>query len=538
MKFLKQIMPLIVAAPFVHSCEFYRPAVSIEEYRHYVEAFNANDDELYKSGEYPNEKAWEFMAANIPLFDCPDKQLEETYYFRWWSYRKHIRRTPEGYIITEFLPDVPWAGPYNAISCPAAHHFYEGRWLKNDLYLRDYARFWLKHSGREALRSYSSWIADAIMNFDHVHPDKGFLYELLPHLEWNFAEWKHTRLDSTGLYWQLDDRDGMEMSISGSYGTPNGYGYRPTINSYMYGDASALASMAESFGMTEISWHYRTLANKIRDNINDWLWDGEAMFYKVIPMNYGNRFSDARELHGYTPWYFNIPNEGKAAAWKYLMDPNHFHAGGYGLTSAEQSHPLFKIAYTGHECQWNGPSWPFATSVTLTGLANYLNNEPGEGIISHTDYFTLLSDYSRSHRIIWDDGSSQPWIDENINPFTGDWISRTRLKSWKDGSWDPEKGGIERGKDYNHSTFADLVISGLIGIRPDSGNTLTINPLVPQGKWDYFCLEGVPYKNRSLTLFYDATGKRYKRGKGFFVYIDGKQMYRSENYGKVTITLQ
>ncbi|MFQ6929240.1 MAG: MGH1-like glycoside hydrolase domain-containing protein [Parabacteroides merdae] len=32
----------------------------------------------------------------------------------------------------------------------------------------------------------------------------------------------------------------------------------------------------------------------------------------------------------------------------------------------------FKVAYEGHECQWNGPSWPYATSMTLVGLANFV----------------------------------------------------------------------------------------------------------------------------------------------------------------------
>jgi len=536
MNFSKQILLLVALTTFICSCESYRPVLNIEEYKHYVDAFNANDNELYQLGKYPNDKAWEFMAQNIPLFDCPDKQLEETYYFRWWTYRKHIRQTPEGYIITEFLPDVYWAGPYNAISCPAAHHFYEGRWMRNDVYMRDYARFWLKGSGRDAIRSYSFWVADAMMNFDNVHPDNEFLQELFPELEWNYAEWERAKLDSTGLFWQYDDRDGMEVSISGSYGTPRGHGYRPTINSYMYGDASALTSIAGRLGWTEKSGYYRTLANKIRNNINNRLWDNEALFYKVIPMNYGNRFSDVRELHGYTPWYFNIPNEGKATAWRYLMNPEHFYAL-YGPTVAEQCHPLFTIAYTGHECQWNGPGWPFATSVTLTGLANYLNFEPDETIISRKDYLTLLSNYSRSHRITWEDGSSQPWIDENLNPFTGDWISRTRLKTWKNGTWAPEKGGVERGKDYNHSTFVDLVISGLVGIRLESGNVLTVNPLVPNGEWEYFCLEGVPCKGRLLTVYYDATGERYKRGRGFFIYVDGKQVHHSNDYGKVTVEL-
>jgi len=59
----------------------------------------------------------------------------------------------------------------------------------------------------------------------------------------------------------------------------------------------------------------------------------------------------------------------------------------------------------------------------------------------------------------------------------------------EDMGWPEGKGGQERGKDYNHSTFCDLVISGLIGLRPQDGNTVTVNPLVPQEQWDWFCLD-------------------------------------------------
>ena len=57
----------------------------------------------------------------------------------------------------------------------------------------------------------------------------------------------------------------------------------------------------------------------------------------------------------------------------------------------------------------------------------------------------------------------------NIFRFLGDWISRTILKRWQKEKndqgeeWPINKGGKERGKDYNHSTFCDLIINGLIG---------------------------------------------------------------------------
>ena len=48
----------------------------------------------------------DWMAKNVPRFDCPDKEIEEIYHFRWWTFRKHVKETPDGFVITEFLPKV------------------------------------------------------------------------------------------------------------------------------------------------------------------------------------------------------------------------------------------------------------------------------------------------------------------------------------------------------------------------------------------------------------------------------------------------
>ena len=130
-----------------------------EAFRHYVDAFNRNDNELYVQ-HIPNAAAWEFLKANIPLLDCPDKEIEEIYYFRWWTFRKAIKQTPDGFIITEFLPAVGWAGKHNSINCAAGHHLHEGRWLNDPKYLDDYSLFWFRKGG--SVRSYSFWAADSL----------------------------------------------------------------------------------------------------------------------------------------------------------------------------------------------------------------------------------------------------------------------------------------------------------------------------------------------------------------------------------------
>jgi hypothetical protein len=311
----------------------------------------------------------------------------------------------------------------------------------------------------------------------------------------------------------------MEVSICGS-------GYRATINSYMSAEAKAIAMISQLSGRPEARI-FTEKSTQIQTGMLETLWDDEAEFFKVLPRKENALLCDARELHGYTPWCFNLAGVEYARAWKYLMNPAHFYAP-FGPVTAEQNHPDFRISYEGHECQWNGPSWPFATSVTLTGLANLLNTQE-QNYISKNDYFKLLQIYTLSHRLTKDDGAVVPWIDENINPFTGDWISRTRLKTWKNGTWSDEKGGVERGKDYNHSTFCDLIISGLIGLRPQEGGELVVNPLLPDDVWDYFCLEDVMYHGKRITIVYDKTGTRYHKGKGLMIFVNGKRKAASRN---------
>jgi len=500
-----------------------------DDYRHYVEAFNAADEALYVQ-HVDNASAWDFLKGNVPLFACPDAGLEKTYYFRWWTFRKHIKETPDGFVITEFLPKVGWAGKHNTISCPAGHHFREGRWLRDPKYLDDYAVFWFRKGG--APRRYSFWAADALYHRALATGDFARAVDLLPDLIANYEAWEKSRLEPDGLFWQIDDRDGMECSIGGS--GHRGQGKRATINSYMYGDARAIAAIADLAGKPEIAREYRAKAERIRRLVLEKLWDEKAGFFKVLPRGENAEVVDVRELHGYTPWYFHLPPEGKGyeVAWKQLTDPKGFHAP-FGPTTAEQRHPKFAVSYKGHECQWNGPSWPFATSVTLTALANVLNDYPQDAV-TKADYVETLKIYAKSHRLKRDNGSVVAWIDENLNPHTGDWIARTRLKAWKNGTWDPGKGGVERGKDYNHSTFCDLVIAGLVGLRPRADETVVVHPLVPDGTWDWFCLDNVLYHGRNLTILWDRTGDKYGKGKGLRVLADGRPIAHSETLGRVT----
>lgn len=507
----------------------------------YAEAFNARDEESTETS-VPNRGAAQWLSERIPRMECPDEDIERTYYFRWWTYRKHVRKTPEGHVITEFLPKVPWSGKYNAISCAAGHHLYEGRWLRNTDPLADYARFWYRGGG--ALHDYTNWIPDGIYRLCLTTGDFSAAVDLLPELAADEDAWEREHLHSSGLFWSDDGRDGGEYSISGP-------GLRTTMNCCRWANMRAVAAIAERAGREDIRERFAAKAARLERLVLDRLWNDKAGFFRCIPLD--DRASEvpswsfqrmnparvARELWGYLPWYFGMPVRGCERAWIELFSPDGFH-GEFGPTTAERRHPRYGIFYTGeelrafmaartgtdggvdgkgHECLWNGPSWPFATAQTLTALANCLCGD--SPAIDREEYARLLALYARSHRLARPDGTSVPWIDENLHPDTGDWISRTRLMRWTNGTWDAGKGGRERGRDYNHSTFCDNVISGLFGVRPAAGR-VEIQPLLPAA-WGWACLDGIPCRGRLVTVLWDRTGERYGRGSGFHVFADGAE---------------
>src|ERR1044072_9529700 len=204
-------------------------------FKHYVDHFGALEDENIKQA-IPNDSAWKWMQKNIPLFECPQQNFEEIFYYRWWTIRKHIKKTEKGFVFTEFLIQRNYADKYNLISSALGHHIYEGRWLHDQRYLDNNIMVWFRgNDGKpmNKLRAYSSWASDAIYNRYLVNNNAAFVVSLLPDLEADYAGWEHDKKLPGGLYWQYDVRDAMEETISGGRREKNA---RPSINGYMYGN--------------------------------------------------------------------------------------------------------------------------------------------------------------------------------------------------------------------------------------------------------------------------------------------------------------
>ena len=480
----------------------------------YLSSFAAADEELY-TNTVDNAHAYEFLKGNVPLFECPDEDITRTYYFRWWTYRKHLRKTAAGWVVTEFLPPVGWAGAENTISCAMGHHLREGRWLRSGEIMDDYTRFMFDRGSVTGPRSYVCWPAWSTLERMKVSGNRNFAVSMLPKFVRRFetckAGWtlggglKTGQNPATGLFGMDCGHEGTECALSVD-------GARPMVNAAMWAEASAISRIAALAEDRALSERFRKEAETLENAVTSRLWHVAREFFTALATD--GRHDTVRELHGYAPFYFRMPlSSSFMSAWKPLMREDGFSAK-WGLTFPERSTPGFVLDYKGHECKWNGPSWPYATSIALTALYETLHDaRGGELPVSPGDFVVLLRQYAAAQVRKLDDGRIVPWIDENQNPFTGDWISRTIILQTPAMR---ERFKRERGKDYNHSTFCDLVISGLCGLVPHEDGRIDVRPLAPP-EWDWWRLEDVRYHGKDLTILFDRDGTHYGRGKGLVV---------------------
>jgi hypothetical protein len=483
-----------------------RYVLSAGGFGHYIERFNTMEPETIVNA-VPNAAAWDWLQVTVPFFECSDPEVEEIYWFRWWSLRKHLKRDPASgrWALTEFLTKP------RPVSSALGHHLAEGRWLRDQSYLDDYVLYWLRgNQGKpqDHLHKYSQWFQYALWQRWLVTQDTSALTGMINELVADYRKWETERMRSDGLFWQADVWDAMEESISGGRKVKH---VRPTISAYMYGNATALAGIARLAGRVELAAEFEAKAIALRKSVESTLWNKSLEFFGSVTEELSP--IPVREQIGFIPWYFELPekNKGYEAAWTQFTDEQGFKAD-FGITTAERRHPQFRTHGTG-TCEWDGAVWPFATSQTLTALANLLRDYPSQDVVTARDWFDAFRTYTRSQHY---DGL--PYIGEYLDEKTGTWL----------------KGRDPRSYYYNHSTYADLLIAGAIGLRPRADNTVEVVPLLPPGMWEWFCLDGVRYHGHDLSIIWDHDGKRYDRGAGLTVLVAGRIIAHSNRLERVT----
>ncbi|MDR7153414.1 hypothetical protein J2W40_000208 [Sphingobium xenophagum] len=485
---------------------------------------------------FGNDAAW--YRDRIPYFESADPRLDAVYYYRWQIYRGHQRDLgKDGYITTEFFDDVDWQRhPYASLNDASGFHIGEGRWLNDRRFTDDYINFMYESGGND--RHFTDHMADSVWGRYLVDGNRDGAVRHLPVMNHIYRLWDVQFDFDKGLYFVEPLLDATEYTVSsidasgGKDGFRGGDAFRPSVNAYMVANARALAKMATLTGDKAMAADYSARADALQKRILADLWSDKLTHFidrhqsrKNEHVSYWEPIRN-RELVGYLPWMFDVvPDDAKyAAAWAHLLDPASL-AGKAGMRTVEASYEYYMRQYrylgTDPECQWNGPIWPYQTTQVLHAMANLLDHRTHSGPITRSDYMRLLRQYAALHY----QGSGKDErldLEENYHPETGKPIV-----------------GLDRSHHYFHSGFNDLILTGLVGIRPRADDVLEVNPLLPDAadpqSLAWFRVQDVPYHGHKIAVTWDADGSHYKRGKGLSIEVDGREVARRATLGRLEV---
>jgi hypothetical protein len=204
--------------------------------------------------------------------------------------------------------------------------------------------------------------------------------------------------------------------------------------------------------------------------------------------------------------------------------------------------------------------WPFESAKAISAAINALNvySEDGGnsfGKLDRAKLWAMLWQYTASHTPLWkvmnatngeycdlDDPSSELkewlyrnssvenfWLAEEGCADGGDPARGLDGPAWED---DPEQGYL-----YLHSTFVDLVMAGLVGLRSDTNGKLAINPLIPPTTLPWWAADGIKMRGKIVSVMFDMDGTRYGRGKGLKVWLDGELAASSPTMAALEVQL-
>lgn len=501
-------------------------------------------------------QAW--FDANVPYFDCSDPWVRKMYDHRAYVLRKNMLDPKLGRMQWPTQAEGRWRSTWypNVISYGAAHQVREARWLRDPRYWQGHLRTWAENQKADGVYpshvtpkgpsggQYTDWITSTAWEGQLVHPDRAFLAAVVDKLAANVRGWQRVYdpdgdglllVDShwwTGMEYQPSFFAFSDYRPSRDFGQPA----RPVslervdLTAYNYGNAVAVARIYRLLDQPEKAREFEALAAKIAAAVQARMWRPEKRFFYSLRAD-DDAVADVKEVIGVYPFYFGMLPWGKGyeSAWASILDPKQFWTT-WPVASASKECPAYsQTNWPGDGraagCMWNGPTWPHANSLVMTAMARTLR--------STRDHHVVDSPLEKEH--LWalflsftkaqyrDQDIRRPWTGEFYNGDTGRWKTAER--------------------DYNHSTWLDILIPELIGVVPREDDVLEVDPLLPDGALDHFLLDGLRYRGHDVTIVWDspAAGSpdRYADGRrGLDVYVDGRLAASAPGLSRLRVQLQ
>ena len=502
-------------------------------------------------------QAW--YDANLAAFHCSDPLVEKLFYHRAYVLRKNMMTPNLGALKWPTQSEGRWRSSWypNVISYGAAHQIREARWLADPQYWTGHLRTWAMNQKADHVYpshvtpagpsggQYTDWITSTAWEGHLVHPDRGVLSELVDRLAENVRGWQKVYdPDGDGLL-MVDDHwwTGMEYQPSffafSDYKTEPNFSQptqrvnleRVDLTAYNFGNAQNVARIYTFLGQPEKAKEFEALAAKISKAVGEKMWHKEKRFFYSLRAD-DDTPADVKEVIGVYPFYFGMfpAASGFQAAWDSILDPGQFWTP-WPVASVSKECPAYsqdgwpQADGRAAGCMWNGPTWPHANSIVMTAMARTLRDDCAlakdkASLLTREKLWELFTSFTKAQYRNQD--AAFPWTGEFYNGESGVWKTAER--------------------DYNHSTWLDILIPELIGLVPTSDDILELDPLIPPGALAHFTLDGQRFHGRDITVVWDAPGDNQDSHgdgrEGLDLYLDGQVVASSPELSRLRVDLK
>ena len=484
----------------------------------------AEDRLGYQKNQY---SAW---FDDVPVFDSDDSVLNRTWWYRWFLLRHNYCRPDTGFLrhgyFSEGRSHKASKTPYSfqgheftqLIPLSTPMHLMDARWKRHGEECEETVRSLLDSMDEQGYFSltaidrhgthYGNFAQWAVYAYFLIHPSVELVRSILPDMKRSFyavVAGQRTEKDILPVCYD-HRRTGKEYQPSFWYFT--GYPETPQDNSTflplkrvdlaccLYLNALGLARLCAMAGDEEESRFYET-AQEMKRLILDKMWDEEDQFFYDLHFMTEER-AKVRCITGFDPFAAGLTDEQHIRALDSLLSAEGFSTGD-AFASVSRDAPVYEPqgGWKGHffkgrnGCVWDGPSWPFTTSVALDALAKQSKRfgHRWDGAFAERFGQYILEHY-QGH------DTKRPYLVEHYDCETGEALSDE--------------------PDYLHSYFIDLVMRHIVGLEIDETG-VRLDPMDVGLK--RFSLEGAFAAGHMVDVFWDARD-------GYRMLIDGKERYR------------
>lgn len=474
-----------------------------------------------------------WWAENVPYLDTPEDNIDKSLFYRWWLMRFNFLDADMPGNTYQFPVAMEGVLGYNNSIVLTTGMFIDdlkyfrdpiysyGPWVSTGETSKSYK--FVDNPGDPAnwSNSYTQYISEAAWRSYELHGGptaiagklatyaeddvKGLqdAYDFNKNglIEYNWGAMTGNDADAVSFHWKGGYQDRAE-------------------NAYLYSNALASAEAYRTAGNTAKADEMEAFAQNIKTQVMKVLWNPDTKLLEHAMANNGEHVP-WKEINNYYPFSVGlVPKPGDA-------DYNDDYVQALRLFADDKQYPIFpfytanqadQAAYNATGGQGSNNFSVINSTVTFRMLSKVLRDYPTDAINAEW-YKKLLYWNAWAH---YQNGGDNRLPDQN--------------EFWANGSANPQK--IDYRSWIHHTILGATnftMIEDAMGVRTRDDAKIELDPI--DIGWDHFTANNIRYRDRDLTVTWDAPGGTRYYGddvpEGYSVFLDGKLAFTVDKLSHV-----